>query len=57
MNVFEAFQKIPNTSSIRSKKKKKKNTFQLLYEAVLKQIPVLESLIIFKYSLSFRSPC
>ena len=24
MNVFEAFQKIPNTSSIRSKKKSKK---------------------------------
>ena len=39
MNFFEAFQKIPNTSSIRSKKNLK-NTFQLLYEAVLKQIPV-----------------
>ena len=40
MNVFEAFQKICNTSSIRSKKKNLKNAFQLLYEAVLKQVPV-----------------
>lgn len=40
MNVFEAFQETRNTSSIRPKKKNLNNAVQLLYETVLKQVPV-----------------